>query len=285
MLKNYLDLPAPAKVNLFLHIVGRRPDGYHLLQSVFQLIDLCDYLSFEETDNGKIERCGDIDWPKETDLCYKAALLLQQSCPQKGVRITVKKNIPHGAGLGGGSSDAATTLIALNRMWELDLPRTELMKIGEKLGADVPFFIFGQTAFVEGIGEIMQEIDVPDLQFLMIFPGISIPTLELFKNPQLTRNSKMCRISHLREFMKNFDQSPWGRNDMQKVAQTLYAPVDEALRMLAPYGSPRMTGSGSVVYAAGKNIGEKSVKITLPNNWRQWTVDGLKKHPLWSWTQ
>ncbi len=282
--KNYFDLPAPAKVNLFLHVVGRSENGYHQLQSVFQLISLFDFIDLEELPDGHIERAGDINWSIESDLCWRAAKLLQERCPDKGVRITVRKNIPDGAGLGGGSSDAATVLIGLNQMWNLGLSRHELCKLGVKLGADVPFFIFGQTAFAEGIGEILQPIETEDLEYLIIFPGVHVSTAEIFNHPDLTRNTNLCTIANLAKQLHNFAQSPWGRNDLETVALSLYAPIEQAVELLSPYGSPRMSGSGSAVYVARQKLEEKSVKISLPKNWRQYFVKGLKRHPLWNWT-
>lgn len=284
-LKHYLDLPAPAKINLFLHVVGRAENGYHRLQSVFQLVSLFDYIDLEELPDGKIERCGDINWPVEKDLCWRAAKLLQEKYPNKGVRITVRKNIPDGAGLGGGSSDAATTLIGLNEMWGLGLSRKDLCRLGVKLGADVPFFIFGQTAFAEGIGEILQPVEVPDMQFKIVFPNLHVSTSEIFNHPDLTRNSNLCTIANLTKQLHNFVQSPWGRNDLELVARSLYAPIEQAVEMLSPYGKPRMTGSGSAVYVAEENLQKKSVKMCLPDDWQQWAVKGLKKHPLWNWTR
>lgn len=283
-LKNYFDLPAPAKINLFLHVVGRTDNGYHLLQSVFQLVSLFDYIDLEELPDGKIERAGDINWSVESDLCWKAAKLLQEKCPDKGVRITVRKNIPDGAGLGGGSSDAATVLIGLNQMWGLGLTRQDLCGLGVKLGADVPFFIFGQTAFAEGIGEVLQPVETEEMQFQIIFPGVRVSTAEIFNHPDLTRNTNLCTIANLRQQLHNFVQSPWGRNDLETVARSLYAPIEQAVKLLTPFGNPRMSGSGSAVYVAEKNLDKKSIKIPLPENWRQWAVKGLKKHPLWSWT-
>ena len=153
-MKCCLNLPAPAKLNLFLHVVGRKPDGMHLLESVFSMIDLCDYLDFEVLDEPQIIREGDIRWALEKDLCYRAAKLMQQFAPDQGVRITVRKHIPDGAGMGGGSSDAATCLIALNRLWNIHKKRNELLTLAVPLGADVPFFIFGETAFAQGVGEV-----------------------------------------------------------------------------------------------------------------------------------
>lgn len=179
-MKNYFSLPAPAKLNLFLHVVGRKSDGMHLLQSVFTFIDLEDRITLEELPNGQIIRAGDIRWESENDLCVRAAKLLQPLTKNRGVRISVEKNIPSGAGLGGGSSDAATCLIALNKLWDLNLSRPQLMELGLKLGADVPFFVFGQTAFAQGVGETLEPIEVNPMKVLLVFPGISLSTKEIF---------------------------------------------------------------------------------------------------------
>ena len=169
-------------------------------------------------------------------------------------------------------------------MWGLGLTRQDLCGLGVKLGADVPFFIFGQTAFAEGIGEVLQPVETEEMQFQIIFPGVRVSTAGIFNHPDLTRNTNLCTIANLKQQLHNFVQSPWGRNDLETVARSLYAPIEQAVKLLTPFGNPRMSGSGSAVYVAEKNPGEKSVKIPLPENWRQWTVKGLKKHPLWSWT-
>ncbi|WP_201524730.1 4-(cytidine 5'-diphospho)-2-C-methyl-D-erythritol kinase, partial [Bordetella pseudohinzii] len=191
------DVPAPAKLNLFLHIVGRRADGYHLLQSVFRFIDLCDTLSFEARADGAIERAYELPGvAPEQDLVVRAARALQAATGTKqGARIGLDKRIPQGGGLGGGSSDAATTLIALNRLWGCGLSRRELMALGLPLGADVPVFIFGQSAFAQGVGEDLQAVALPPAAYLVLQPEASVPTAEIFSAPDLTHDSKHVRIT------------------------------------------------------------------------------------------
>ena len=192
-----LNCPAPAKLNLFLHITGRRADGYHLLQSVFQLIDRCDTLDFYVRQDGEIHRLNQVlGVPEQDDLVIKAARLLQSyTGTLQGAEIHLHKNLPMGGGLGGGSSDAATTLIALNHLWKCNLNQQTLMQLGLQLGADVPFFIYGQNAFVEGIGEQMQAVSTPDQWFIVIEPGVHVPTPTIFSAKELTRNTKPVRIT------------------------------------------------------------------------------------------
>ncbi|HQT25729.1 MAG TPA: 4-(cytidine 5'-diphospho)-2-C-methyl-D-erythritol kinase, partial [Burkholderiales bacterium] len=208
--------PAPAKLNLFLHVVGRREDGYHLLQTVFRFVDLCDRLSFEISDSPDIILSNPIPGvPPETDLCVRAARLLQEEgkCGL-GARIGLEKKIPMGGGLGGGSSDAATTLIVLKRLWDLNFSREELQKIALKLGADVPFFVFGENAFAEGIGEKLVPLSLDQAWYLILVPPVSIPTARIFAAEELTRNTNPIRIS-------DFSIGA-GRNDLEPVACSLY---------------------------------------------------------------
>lgn len=284
-MKNYLNLPAPAKLNLFLHVVGRKPDGMHLLESVFHLIDLCDYLDFEELPEGRIERAGDITWEAEKDLCVRAARALQKFCPQKGVRITVRKHIPAGAGMGGGSSDAATTLIALNRLWGLNLKKEELIDIGAALGADIPFFIFGCTAFTYGIGEKMIPLASAPFAAHIIYPGICVPTAEIFAHPDLTRNTKPIKIADFSGSL-NFPAALAALgNDLEPVARNLYEPVDRALKMLRNFGNAQMTGSGSAVFSVVKLTFDSNLAFCLPRGWQHWYVKSLEIHPLCGWTK
>ncbi len=282
-MKNFLSLPAPAKLNLFLHVIGVRPDGYHLLQSVFQLIDLCDYIDLEENDSGEIIRQGDIFWSDEQDLCVKAAKLLKPLAGNKGVTIRVVKNIPQGAGLGGGSSDAATTLIGLNQLWNLGLSRNELINLGVQLGADVPFFIFGQNAFVEGIGDVLSPISLPELYFKILFPNVALSTQLIYNHPGLTTSPDLCIISSLSAQLESFATRPFGRNDLESAAKNLSKQISSALDILRPFGYPRMTGSGSAVFVAADRLDETSPFLVLPSGWQQWSVKGLKYHPLFSW--
>ncbi len=282
-MKNFLSLPAPAKLNLFLHIIGVRSDGYHLIQSVFQLIDLCDYIDLEENDSGEIIRQGDISWPVEQDLCVKAAKLLKPLAGNKGVTIRVVKNIPQGAGLGGGSSDAATALIGLNQLWNLGLSRNELINLGVQLGADVPFFLFGQNAFIEGIGDVLTPVSLPELYFKILFPNVGLSTRQIYNHPSLTTTPDLCAAASLPALLEKFSTQPFGRNDLEPAAKSLSKQINAALNLLRPFGSPRMTGSGSAVFVAVDQPNKIGPCLVLPSGWHQWSVKGLKYHPLFSW--
>jgi 4-diphosphocytidyl-2-C-methyl-D-erythritol kinase len=253
------DLPAPAKLNLFLHVVGRRADGYHLLQSVFLLIDWCDTLSFERRTDGSLSRHDlGAELPAD-DLSLRAARLLKQrSGTTLGARITIDKQVPWGAGLGGGSSDAATTLIALNRLWGLRWSREALMALGLELGADVPFFIGGHNAWVEGIGERLTPIDLPEMRFAVVKPPMSLPTPLIFSSPLLVRDTPTATLAGFvaetetkGRGNEGFAQTArWGRNDLQAAAESLCPQIVEASSWLeAAFGNSRMTGSGSAVFA------------------------------------
>jgi 4-diphosphocytidyl-2-C-methyl-D-erythritol kinase len=281
-----LILQSPAKLNLFLHIVGRRPDGYHLLQSAFQLIDWCDTITLKRISENEIRHANPIPGVlPENDLVVRAASLLKDFCQIKaGVEIHLKKEIPMGAGLGGGSSDAATTLIGLNKLWGLDLDTNTLCKLGLQLGADVPFFIFGKNAFVEGIGEQIQEISLDRRDFLVIFPNQGIPTASIFQDPQLTRDHGQITI-------EGFLASPWSSlsNDCQAVAMRICPEVKQALDWIskAIQGSePRMSGSGSSVFAIldPKIEREKLENLlqNLPKGWKGRVVRGLNKNPAYN---
>jgi len=240
------DVPAPAKLNLFLHITGRRPDGYHLLQSVFMLIDWQDTLHFERRSGGQIDRQDlTVALPKD-DLITKAAHLLQSEtgCTW-GVHISVQKEIPAQAGMGGGSSDAATCLLALNRLWGLRLSTQQLATLGVKLGADVPFFLQGQNAWVEGIGDKISPIPLPHAQFVVIKPEIGLETAPIFADPRLKRDTKPATIDGLVRTPYDF-----GHNDLQAIAEQICPPVRHAIERLAAQGlNGKMTGSGSAVFA------------------------------------
>lgn len=274
--------PAPAKLNLFLHIIGRRADHYHLLQSVFQLIDLSDTLRFSLRTDGLIHRLNDVpEVPAESDLIVRAARLLQAAAKTMGMQvagadITIEKNIPMGGGLGGGSSDAATTLIALNHLWQTGLSRTELMVLGLQLGADVPFFLLGENAFVEGIGEQLTALTTPEAWFLVIHPGVSVPTPVIFGSPDLTRDTKAVKITDFSTGISGF-----GHNDLQAVAAKSFPAVAESLLWLSKFGSARMTGSGSCVFSTFSTEAEAvQVLDQVPAGWRAWKVRALGKHPL-----
>ncbi len=276
------DCAAPAKLNLFLHIVGRRDDGYHLLQSVFQLIDLADTLHFDLRDDDQIVRTTDLPVvPAESDLMVRAARLLQSAAiqrglPAQGVDIAIDKRLPMGGGIGGGSTDAATTLIALNHLWQLGLARAELMQLGLQLGADVPFFLSGRNAFVEGIGERMSAIATPACWFVLVHPGVAVPTPVIFRDPELTRDSKPVKMSDFSNRLPGF-----GRNDLQAVAARTFPPVADALQWLSNHGEARMTGSGACVFAAFAKESDADAALSdLPPEWRGWKTRTLDAHPL-----
>jgi 4-diphosphocytidyl-2-C-methyl-D-erythritol kinase len=281
---------APAKINLFLHIVGQRADGYHLLQTVFRLLDYYDTIYLKPTDNKAIKRANDVPGvPEDNDLCIRAARLLQQhtGCT-KGVEILVEKNIPMGGGLGGGSSDAATVLLALNRLWQLNLSRKELLNLGLKLGADVPFFIYGTNAWAEGIGEQLQPIDLQDAYYVVLTPDAHVSTAEIFANKQLTKNSNpqiMSTFSRVAQLSAT--DSAGGNikseftNSLEKVVCSLYPKVSDCLSWLKQYGDARMSGSGASVFleVANEEIANKIVSAK-PESVRGFVAKGLNQHPL-----
>ena len=273
-----LTCPAPAKLNLFLHITGRRADGYHLLQTLFRFIDLNDTLHFKLRQDGKIHRTNVIaDVPEAQDLCVRAAKLLQADTGCKlGVDITLEKVIPMGGGLGGGSSDAATTLIALNRLWNLNLPRSRLMQLGLQLGADVPVFVFGENAFAEGIGEQLQAYTLPESWYVVLFPPVHIPTAQIFSHPELTRDSVSFTMRTLSKQQL--------RNDLQSVVCQCYPEVGRYIAALSLYGSAMMTGSGACVFAEFANrLQAEAALQKLPVEMRGMVTQGLVKHPLHDW--
>lgn len=271
----FLGFPAPAKLNLFLHIVGRRADGYHLLQSVFQLVDVSDTVWLKVNDSGEIVRHAPLPGvPAETDLIWRAARLLQSrtGC-RKGVELNLDKRLPMGGGMGGGSSDAATVLLVLNRLWDLNLPRQALMALGLELGADVPFFIYGRTAFVEGIGEIMTPVDTDPTWFVVLHPPVHVPTLEIFRAPDLTRSSAPIKVRDL--------AAADTRNDMEPVACRLYPLIAEYVNWLGQYAPARMTGSGSCVFSRHASQDEAVGVISrLPDSWCGFVAAALNQHPL-----
>ena len=272
---------APAKLNLFLHVTGRRADGYHLLQSVFQLIDKGDVLHFAVRDDEVIHRSTELAGvPAESDLVVRAARLLQAEAKKQGktvgAEIAVEKNLPMGGGLGGGSSDAATTLLALNHLWQIGLTRTELMALGLQLGADVPFFLFGQNAFAEGIGEDLVAVETPDRWFIVIEPGVSVPTQRIFSSTELTRDTKPVKISDFSGANESF-----GKNDLQVVAANLFPPIADAIKWLQQYGDARMTGSGACVFCPFKDEQQaEAVLATVPQQWKAWKAKAIAHHPL-----
>lgn len=281
----FLGLPAPAKLNLFLHVVGRRADGYHELQSVFVPIDLADTLDFESRADGAIERTGDVIGEIERDLAVRAARLLQvESNTALGVSIRVDKNIPAGSGMGGGSSDAATTLIALNRLWNLHWPRERLAALALRLGADVPFFLGAGPAFVEGIGERLTSIDWPRSHFAVVHPQVAVSTAEIFADPGLTRQAKLTTMPAFSAERDAFPRVLFGVNDLEAVVRRRVPAVDAAIERLARYGPARMTGSGSAVFVPVESEEQARAAIAdLPDGWRGWSVQSLSEHPLAAW--
>ena len=281
-MKALYDVPAPAKLNLFLHITGRRPDGYHLVQSVFMLVDWCDTLHFELRGNGQISRedCG-ITLPGD-DLAVRAARALQQACATPaGVHIRLEKRIPVQAGMGGGSSDAASCLLALNRLWNLGMSLPQLEKIGLRLGADVAFFLRGRNAWVEGIGEQIRPLELPAARFAVVKPPQGLDTGLVFSDAQLKRDSAPAIISG---FAANPDgEFPFGfgHNDLQPVAQRLCPAVTQALEWLASQDlHGRMTGSGSAVFA---KMPQDQTLPPAPAGWQARECGNLEAHPLLGW--
>jgi len=267
--------PAPAKLNLMLHVVGRRDDGYHLLQTVFRLIDLADTLAFAPRDDGAIRLATPLAGvPEDADLTVRAARLLQAETGYRaGATISVEKRIPVGGGLGGGSSDAATTLIALNHLWGTGLQREDLARLGLALGADVPFFLFGRNAFGEGVGEVLTAVDLPPAWYVVIAPQVAVSTREIFAAPELTRDTKPVKIT---VFFAGL-----GTNDLEPVVRARFPEVARALDWLARHGEARMSGSGSSVFAAFEREDEaRAVAAKVPGEWRAWAVRGLDRHPL-----
>jgi 4-diphosphocytidyl-2-C-methyl-D-erythritol kinase len=267
--------PAPAKLNLFLHIVGRRPDGYHDIQTVFQLVDLADRIFITPRRDREIRRlAGPAEIAPEQDLCLRAARRLQQASGfGRGAEIRLEKNIPLQGGLGGGSSDAATTLVALNEIWGLRLPPSVLAELGLGLGADIPFFVLGQTAWGEGIGERLTPLELPSKHYAIVFPGVGIPTAEIFQAPELTRKSAETTI---RGFLK-----AGGRNDCEPVVTGRSPEVRRALSWLAKRGDARLTGTGSCVFAAFDDRGSALAALEgLPSGWRGFVARGLGRSPL-----
>lgn len=267
--------PAPAKLNLFLHVVGRRDDGYHLLQSVFRLIDRADTVHLELSDDGQVVRVGDLPGVAEDDdLTVRAARLLQAHAPEgAGVRIRLEKVLPMGGGLGGGSSDAATVLLALNRLWQVNLPRQKLQQLALQLGADVPVFIYGQTAFAEGVGEILNPVSVPPAWYVVLMPPVQVPTAAIFAAPELTRNTSALKMARFSAGM--------GRNDLQPVVASRYPEVAHSLEWLAQFGAARMTGSGACVFAAFETEEAAwDVLRQLPETMQGFVAQGLDRHPL-----
>jgi 4-diphosphocytidyl-2-C-methyl-D-erythritol kinase len=267
--------PAPAKLNLFLHIVGRRADGYHLLQTAYRLIDCCDWLRFVPRADAGVRLAQDLPGVAESEeLAVRAARLLQaETGTKQGVDIEIEKRIPMGGGLGGGSSDCATTLAVLNRLWGLDLAQERLAELALRLGADVPFFLFGSNAFAEGIGERLAPLDLSPAWYVVLVPPVAVSTIAIFAAPELTRNSKTVKIS---SFSAGF-----GKNDLEPVVCRRHAEVAMYLAWLKRYGDARVTGSGACVFAEFTTEREaRSVVSRMPADMSGFAVRGLDRHPL-----
>lgn len=298
------DVSAPAKLNLFLHVVGRRADGYHLLQSLFVLIDWCDTLHFERRGDGRIARHDLTAQLPDDDLCLRAARALQaESGTTLGADISIDKQLPWGAGMGGGSSDAASTLLALNRLWGLSWPRARLMALGLKLGADVPFFVGGHNAFVEGIGEQLTPVPVAPEWLAVLKPAASIETRAIFGSPLLVRDTEAVILEGLSSGgFAGISAFGFGRNDLQAPAEAACAEVAQAAEILHRcFGNSRMTGSGSAVFArvspetvagasarksANTGAAERPIALMpadLPPGWVGRMCRSLKQHPLVGW--
>lgn len=267
--------PAPGKLNLMLRVVGRRADGYHLLQTVFRFIDFCDTLRFRVRSDGVISSAYEVPGvPPGEDLAARAARLLQQAGGTTlGADIFLEKRLPMGGGLGGGSSDAATALIALNRLWGLDFSRARLLELAVKLGADVPVFVFGNNAFGEGIGERLAAVQLPPAWYVVLVPPIAVSTAAIFADPKLKRDSKPITIQSF--------SAGWTENDLQPVVCQAFPEVARHLAWLEQYGAARLTGSGACVFASFPVEEEaREVLAQLPGDMKGFVARGLDHHPL-----
>ncbi|MGR9092417.1 MAG: 4-(cytidine 5'-diphospho)-2-C-methyl-D-erythritol kinase [Gammaproteobacteria bacterium] len=267
--------PAPAKLNLFLHVVGRREDGYHLLQTHFQFLDYCDQLSFKITEDGAIRRTSDMPGvPAETDLVVRAARLLQaRASVSAGVDIEVDKLLPAGGGLGGGSSDAATTLVALNELWGAGLDVPELARLGLELGADVPIFVHGHAAFAEGVGERLTPLEAPLGPVLVVHPGCAVATAAVFTDPELTRNTPAIKIHDLASAQLS--------NDCEGVTRRLYPEVGEVLDWMGQYCPARMTGTGACVFGTFDSYAQATrAAAKIPRPWHWFIAERSNESPL-----
>ncbi|MFN7086630.1 MAG: 4-(cytidine 5'-diphospho)-2-C-methyl-D-erythritol kinase [Burkholderiales bacterium] len=272
--------PAPAKLNLMLRVVGRRADGYHLLQTVFRFIDYGDALSFEVRNDGVIARVNAVEGiAAEDDLCVRAARLLQRvTATALGADIVLEKRVPAGGGLGGGSSDAATTLLVLNRLWRTGLSRTQLLELALKLGADVPVFVFGENAFAEGIGERLTPIALPAAWYVVLTPPVAVSTARIFSHPQLKRDSKMITI-------QSFSTGLAG-NDLEPLVCREYPEVARYREWLGRFAPAMLTGSGAGVFAAfGTESAAREVLARLPRTMKGFVAQGLMRHPLRGFAQ
>jgi 4-diphosphocytidyl-2-C-methyl-D-erythritol kinase len=268
---------APAKLNLFLHVVGRRADGYHLLQTAFRFIDYGDELGFSVRSDGTVRRVTELAGVSaEADLSVRAARLLKERTGSRlGVDIEMVKRLPMGGGLGGGSSDAATTLVVLNRLWRTGLARAQLQELALELGADVPVFVFGRSAFAEGLGERLAALQLPPAWYLVLVPETAVSTAEIFSAPELTRNTNAITIAAF--------SVGQGRNDLEPVVCRRYPQVARHLEWLRQYGDARMTGSGACVFCGFETEAQaQRVLSELPADMRGFVARGLDRHPLWS---
>jgi 4-diphosphocytidyl-2-C-methyl-D-erythritol kinase len=267
--------PAPAKLNLFLHVTGRRPDGYHELQTVFQLIDLCDTIAISVRGDGRIERPdGPAGVDPESDLTVRAARALQAvTASRLGATLRVRKRIPMGGGLGGGSSDAATVLLGLNQLWGCRMPVDELARLGLPLGADVPVFVRGSSAWGQGVGEDLQPLELPESWYVVIHPGVAVGTRDVFQSPELTRNSPVITI-------RAFFQSG-GRNDCEPVVRARFPEVADALDWLGRFAPARLTGTGSCIFArCATAIDAERLAARVPDRWTSYVARGLNVSPV-----
>lgn len=268
--------PAPAKLNLFLHVVGRRADGYHLLQTLFRFVDYGDTLHFAPREDGQVRLLNPLPGvPEESDLTVRAARLLQQAANcTRGADIRLEKRLPMGGGLGGGSSDAATVLLALNHLWQLGLSRERLQALGLTLGADVPVFIFGRTAFAEGVGEALQAVPATPAWYLVLQPPVAVPTVDIFRAPELKRDTPAMAAADWRPGL--------GGNDLEPVACARFPEVARHLAWLQRFGRARMSGSGACVFAEFPDqAGAEAALAQLPPDMRGWVAPGLDSHPLY----
>jgi 4-diphosphocytidyl-2-C-methyl-D-erythritol kinase len=267
--------PAPAKLNLFLHVTGRRPDGYHELQTVFQLIDLCDTIAISVRGDGRIERPdGPPGVDPESDLTVRAARALQAATGSRlGATLRVRKRIPMGGGLGGGSSDAATVLLGLNELWGCRIPVDQLARLGLPLGADVPVFVRGSSAWGQGVGEDLQPLELPESWYVVIHPGVAVGTRDVFQSPELTRNSPVITI-------RGFFQSG-GRNDCEPVVRARFPEVADALDWLGRLAPARLTGTGSCIFApCATAIDAERLAARVPDRWTSYVARGLNVSPV-----
>ena len=280
--------PAPGKLNLMLHVVGRRDDGFHLLQTVFRLIERCDRVGIQARSDGELRR-GEphLDLGEAHDLTLGAARLLKDYALTRigptarllGAEIALEKSLPIGGGLGGGSSDAATVLLVLNRLWDLNLPRDELMRLGLRLGADVPLFLFGENALGEGVGERLTALSLPPAWYLVLVPQVAVSTKEIFSEPALTRDTKQLKIPPF--------FSGQGRNDLEAVVTARYPEVAAHLAWLKQHAAgARMTGSGACVFAEFTDRAEaQALQSQLPETMQGFVTAGLERHPLYDWAE